>query len=299
MKKRSVIPLLTTLLIASCQNPVDSSYSTYSPTSSSSLTLSDLTFLEDNETYTNYELCFVNSKNQSIYGEYYLPKNRTNEATVVISHGFGSSYRDTSKDALLFANNGIASYVFDFCGGSNHSKSDGEMTEMSVLTEVSDLECVLSSLQNCDFINPDYLYLMGESQGGVVSALTASKHTSLIKAMVLFYPAFVIIDDIKEKYPNYEDIEETSKMLGQTVGKIYYTDIYNMDFYEEIVAYEKAVLIVHGSNDSLVPISYSQRAVEVYKNASLVTIEGANHGYSTSQLNEAFESVIPFINNNL
>ena len=39
----------------------------------------------------------------------------------------------------------------------------------------------------------------------------------------------------------------------------------------------KAV-IAHGTNDYVVPISYSERAVKTMKNAKLVRISGAEHG---------------------
>ena len=55
------------------------------------------------------------------------------------------AFQDTVKQyAIELANMGYLTYTFDFCGGSViKGKSDGLTTEMSVLTEVKDLESVL------------------------------------------------------------------------------------------------------------------------------------------------------------
>ena len=67
-----------------------------------------------------------------------------------------------------------------------HVSNQGAITDMSPLTEVSDLEAVLASAQTWDFVNTDYIYLMGCSQGGLVSALTAPDHADEIRAAILF-----------------------------------------------------------------------------------------------------------------
>ena len=49
--------------------------------------------------------------------------------------------------------------------------------------------------------------------------------------------------------------------------------------YDLIADYTQDVLIIHGTADTVVPLSYSERALEVYQNAELITIEGAGHGF--------------------
>ena len=69
---------------------------------------------------------------------------------------------------------GYAAYCFDFCGGSvMGSKSDGKTTDMSVLTEVADLEAVIAHIRSLPYTGNKPL--MGCSQGGFVSAITAAK----------------------------------------------------------------------------------------------------------------------------
>lgn len=51
------------------------------------------------------------------------------------------------------------------------------------------------------------------------------------------------------------------------------------DVYDDIRAYEKDVLIIHGDADTIVPLSYSEKAVREYASAQLKVIEGAGHGF--------------------
>ena len=72
---------------------------------------------------------------KKIYAKMYLPAEEKDKyPAVVISHGFAGSSEDNVSRAELFASNGYVGVVLDFCGGGMASKSDCEMSEMSVLT---------------------------------------------------------------------------------------------------------------------------------------------------------------------
>ena len=68
--------------------------------------------------------------------------------------------------------------------------------------------------------------------------------------------------------------------MGATIGKLYLEDALSVDIYEKMGDYPGDVLIFHGTADSIVPLSYSERAVTTFPSAELVTIEGAGHGFS-------------------
>lgn len=84
-----------------------------------------------------------------IYGEFYYPEDYDASKTypvVVMSHGFNATHTNQFEVAewpQLMANEGYISYIFDFCGGSKRSRSHGEFTKMSVMTEVDDLKAVI------------------------------------------------------------------------------------------------------------------------------------------------------------
>ena len=51
-----------------------------------------------------------------------------------------------------------------------------------------------------------------------------------------------------------------------------------------VTPFKTALRTVDSVNDMIVKISYSQQAVETYPDASLITIEGANHGFNADNL---------------
>ena len=74
----------------------------------------------------------------------------------------------------------------------------------------------------------------------------------------------------------------------------------SIDVEYEISKYEGPVLIIHGDEDESVPYSCAQRALKLYKNASLITIHGDDHCYTrhlnemTNALKEFFVQNMPF-----
>lgn len=218
----------------------------------------------------------------SIYGRIYLPTGIDEPMPAVIfSHGYGGSNSTGTPYAQELAQKGIIAYCYDFRGGSNSSRSDGSPLEMSVFTEKADLEAVLAMIQSLDNVDTDNIFLMGTSQGGMVSAMAGAAHPDEIKGMMLLYPAFCIPENARERFPSIEEVPETISFFSWlTVGRNYVTDVWNYDVYADVTTYDKDILILHGDRDGIVDISYSERAAEQYPSAELEIISGAGHGFS-------------------
>lgn len=217
-----------------------------------------------------------NKDNKKIVGKIYIPEGEHKTYPVAIfAHGFGSNYRELEHYGPRFASEGIILVLFDFCGGGNESLSDGLTTEMSVLTEMHDYLSVINYLKGID--KASSIYLMGESQGGYVASLVASRYPEISNGLILWYPTFCIGDD--EKNRAKDGIKDEKELWGMRLGKIYTVDAINTDIYGEISSYDKSVLIIHGTNDKVVDIEYSRKALNVFKNANLVEIDGAGHGF--------------------
>lgn len=226
----------------------------------------------------------------------------------IVSHGF-MAFQDTVRHyAKAFAGNGYLSYCFDFCGGSViKGKSDGKTTEMSVLTEVKDLEAVIEYAQSRPYADPNKILLMGCSQGGFVSALTAAKHNEKITELVLFYPAFCIPDDARAGQMMFaqfdpNDIPPVIKCGPMKLGRRYAEDVIKMDPFEEIKAFRGDVLIVHGDKDNVVDIKYSKTAYETYREAGekdrkivFQTVKNGGHGFSKKSDRIAIEYLRAFL----
>lgn len=72
---------------------------------------------------------------QQIYGVAYIPETEEQVPLVIFSHELGSTHRSGVPYAEVLVSHGIATYVFDFRGGSTASRSDGSTVGMSAMTE--------------------------------------------------------------------------------------------------------------------------------------------------------------------
>jgi dipeptidyl aminopeptidase/acylaminoacyl peptidase len=256
--------------------------------------------LSESYSYSTREI-WVDNDGKQIYGIAYIPEDdRTQHPLVIFSHELGESHETGVPYAERLSACGYAVYVFDFCGGSTdatENRSDGSSTEMSVMTEVSDLESVIDAAKSWDFVDAERIALLGGSQGGFVSAVTAAERSGEISALILMYPAFVIYDDIHGRFSSLDEVPDTFGQWGNwiTLGKIYATDVWDYDPYEHISAYTGPVLILHGDSDSLVDISYSERAADVYSDAEFHVIKDGGHGFTGQPFEDALQDIKNFL----
>ena len=243
------------------------------------------------------EELILKSGDKNIVGTMFLPpEEKASYPTVVMSHGFNSNSFLLEGYAESFAKEGYACYAYDFCGGSPSTKSDGDTKEMSVLTEAQNLSDVIDQLKSLDYVDADNLFLFGLSQGGFVSSYVAAQRPEDVKALVLFYPAFSLQKDCWDRHGSIDNVPEEETVMGVTLSSLYSKDAMSFDIYEVIGNYQGDVLICHGDKDSLVDISYSERAVDVYKNAELKVIQYGEHGFQGKTAKDATAATLDFLN---
>ena len=191
---------------------------------------------------------------------------------LIISHAFMANKWFSYAHAEYLLKLGYAVFTFDFNGGCLLGKSEGKKTDMSVLTEVEDLKAVIEYAKNCPYTDEQKIVLMGCSQGGFVSAITASQLTDTVDKLILFYPALSIPDDARSGSMIYAEFDPLhvpdSFMCGpMRLGKCYVEDVLQMDAYEAIGNYTGDVLLLHGGKDSVVDKAYSDKAYKTYTSA--------------------------------
>lgn len=243
-----------------------------------------------------------------IYCLAYIPENTQLAArdeagnfrfpTIIIGHGYGGSYQDNLNCAERYAKEGFASISFDFCGGTPFAKSEGRTEDMSVVTERDDMIEVFKAASSQEFVDSERIILWGESMGGYVAALAAAKLAEsesegrpgipVPAALILFYPAFNIRDEVHSSFGFYDAIKAQPRR-DIPLGKCFAQDIWDLDTWFEIPKYKGPVLILHGDSDDVVPIGYSKKTRDVYMAdrsakgspapVSFRVIEGAGHGF--------------------
>lgn len=246
-------------------------------------------YVVEHEGYRS-EVRWCQNGEMKIFGRFYYPADFDAEQqypVVIMSHGLGSNCDMTErmKWPEAAATAGYVVYAYDFCGGGKNSKSDGDFMQMSVRTEQSDLSAVMDFVKAQSFADVDQLFLLGMSQGGVVTALTAAARPKEVKAIVLVYPAFCLVDDLHTFVPDLSALtgDTFTSAMGE-LGVIYAQDGYDIDVFNEIAGFTGDVMIIHGLNDKTVPYSYSLEAITTsYAKAKselvLITGKKSVHGF--------------------
>ncbi len=242
----------------------------------------------------------VENGNRTLYGVAYVPEGAGEKRPLVLfSHELGRNHCSGLPYGEKLAEAGFAFYAFDFYGGTvgRENRSGGKNTEMSLMTEFSDLEAVLRAAKTWSFADPERIILMGGSQGGAVSALAGCRHPEEIAAMALLYPALNIPALVHHNFRSLEDLPDEYDLLDGRirVSRIYGADVWDLDYAKELPHFQKPVLIVHGDRDPLVPLSVSQDAAERLPNCELKLIPGAGHGFSDAAFTQASGSVLSFL----
>ena len=246
----------------------------------------DETILEGyTEVTENYitEVSWIANGDETIFGKFYYPLDFDNSKqypVIIMSHGVSVTHTIFEKAKWVdFATaNGCIAYAFDFCGSSERALSSMDMDDMTINTEISDLNAVIDFVKAQPFTNNDYIFLMGQSFGGFISAITALDRDSDIRGMILLYPAICAVDTVHEMFASAKDIpKEGGELFNVSHPKAYFKALYNLDLEGTMKRYTGKVLLIHGELDPTVPLSYSEYAVEnIYAEgqAELFTITG-------------------------
>lgn len=229
----------------------------------------------------------------------------------VVSHGIRAYQAVVRHYAVALAELGYATYTFDFCGGCapGKGKSDGKSTDMSVLTEVEDLLRVIAYAKSRPYADPSRVLLMGCSQGGFVSAITAARLGEEIKTLILLYPALCIPDDLRagrllEGTFDPDHVPETIPCGSFLLGRRYVEDMAGADAFQLIRGFPGDVLLIHGDKDQAVDLSYSRRAYQFYRErragaegsrTRLEVMVGGGHGFTEAEAARVIQCIGEFL----
>lgn len=230
-----------------------------------------------------------------IYGQLYRPEGKSGRLPLVIlSHGYSRQIEECDPYARQLARKGFLCYAFNFCGAVNNNRSDGKTTEMSIVTEQHDLEAVLDQMKLRDDVDTTRITLAGFSQGGMVTVLAAANRAKELASVMLFYPALCIVDDTHAMWTSYEDIPKQHQRGVVLLGACYYQDCWNIDTYSELAKITCPTLLLHGTNDEVVNISYADRASVTLPDVEYHKIQ-SGHGFWGTAQKKAFGYMLDFM----
>ena len=235
-----------------------------------------------------------------IYGVAYLPNTSNPAPLILFAHELGNNHTSGVPYGEALAQIGCAVYTFDFCGGSIPSlenRSDGSSVGMSVCTETSDLLAILEAAQTWPFADPSKLVLWGCSQGALAAVCAAVRCPELVNRLILMYPAWSVLEHLHTRFGSPNAVPEEFGMFGHwiQVGRNYATDIWELDFQQLLSHLRQPVLLLHGDQDTTVPISYSQQASAWLPRSIFHPVPGGKHGFSDQPFQTALTQIRSFL----
>lgn len=235
----------------------------------------------------------IQSRGLTLRGMLHKPEGIKGKVpTICIFHGFTGNKMEPHfifvKLSRMLEKKGIASVRFDF-GGSG--ESDGDFVDMTITKELEDAKAILEYAKSLEFGDTDKIGVVGLSMGGAVASMLAGDCKEEIQALCLWAPAgnmgeLVLRSRSEEEIQGmrnsgYWDVD------GLSVGTEFFEDALHLDIYEKSASYDKNVLLLHGDEDKTVPLSASEKYLEIYEiRGSLHIIEGANHTFNRKSWEE-------------
>lgn len=224
----------------------------------------------------------IHEGNIVIAGKHFSMDPARTAPSIIISHEFGLSMHSTARYAKKLYPSGYHVFIYDFPGSGAGRSKGRDSTEMSVLSEVDDLDMVFQYVKSRPYTDPQHIILIGASQGGLVSALYAAEHPDEVEKLVMYYPALNIPDDARHgnmlgKKIDPLHVPSTFRTMGVRLGRKYVMDASKLDPWKEICTYAGPVLICQGEKDRIVNPEYARRAQSEYPHALLRDFQGAHH----------------------
>lgn len=221
----------------------------------------------------------------------------------LLMHGFMSKKEMYPMPAIAkaLAKTGIASIRFDF---DAHGKSEGDFINMTISSEIADAKAVLSYARSLPFVTD--IALIGHSQGGVVAGMLAGEleiGPDRPKCVVQLAPAAVLKDDalagrcMHAKYVASNPPEYVNVFFHK-LGRGFILEAQKLPIYEVSAQFSGPVCLIHGNDDKIVPVKYSEQYHQTYNNSELHILKNEGHMFRGNKAC-LVETITTFLNHHL
>jgi dipeptidyl aminopeptidase/acylaminoacyl peptidase len=232
-----------------------------------------------------------------LYGMMHMPYTMSPEKpvpAVVFYHGFTGTKVEANRIFVtlsrMLEKHRIASLRFDFRGCGD---SSGDFMQTTVLGEVRDACNAIDFLCKQPGIDKKRIGVVGLSLGGAVAAYAAGRRKN-VKALALWAPAADLAEE-EEQIRSEEDIKEVRKFkaidyYGTLLGKDFVDEIPKIKPVSAIKRFNGPTIILHGTNDTSVPLSHSLKYYNALKSKKLhverYLIEDSDHVFNSYEWEE-------------
>jgi len=201
-----------------------------------------------------------------------------NAPCVVMSHGLESDKDGAKWTELgsLLAAAGVTALRFTHrgCGAGGPDPSDGAFEDTTLTGRIEDFRAALDALPRLG-VTTNRVGAIGSSYGGMV--VLAAQDPRVAALALMATPCEIA----PERPPPGEPSKTVALESGALVKRAFLEDTARYDLLTAVHEYRRPTLIVHGTEDEVVPVEH---ALRLYKAAlepkRLEILEGADHSFS-------------------
>ena len=228
---------------------------------------------------------FNNHLGEALAGTLHLPQ-RSADRGVVLGHCFTCT-RHTAILRLLAVELAAAGFIalrFDFSG---NGQSGGDFSQSNYSKQVAEM---LTATDLLTSRGAAWVGLAGHSLGGLISFLSASQSDS-IRAVCAIGSRISSMRATHFLNPTQRDILKktgevsfTSRGRFLTITEAFFADAEGFDLPGLLSSFDKPMMMVHGDQDEIIPVTEAHRAQEASGGrVRLEIISGADHMFSIEQ----------------
>ena len=207
-------------------------------------------------------------------------------ATVVHVHGNAGNIDSHVWFTQFLPAAGFNLFVFDFRG---YGRSEGVARRRRPL--IADTHAALDMLLARPDIDPARIGMFGQSLGGAIGLNVMADRAELRSGLIM--SAFSSWRDVAANAVGGESPGVVSRLLARVL-------IRDHDRPDEAIArIDRPILVIHGTDDTIVPASHSRRLAEAGPTAELVEINGGDHNNMRTSHPEIDRYVIEFFRRTL
>ncbi len=243
---------------------------------------------------------FEDNEGNKVCGVLDTPPKAGKGKIVLMAHGLGmdKSSRGNVKIARRINDLGLPTFRIDMYG---HGESDGKFVDLTVSHAA---ESILAAISYLDKRGYRKIAFYGTSFGGIAGIIAASRNKRL-SLLILRSPVsdYCAAEDARMSRQKMSEWRQKGEMpyvnaAGKNLRKGFalYEDAKKNNAYMAAPNIKIPVLIVHGKNDEVVPISQSIKTSRLIKDCELHIVKGADHRYSTPKhFDEMLEEIVSFV----
>jgi dipeptidyl aminopeptidase/acylaminoacyl peptidase len=228
---------------------------------------------------------------------WYIPSH--NGAAIILCHGLGGNRVDMLPQAVLLAEHGYGSFLFDFRA---HGESEGEMVTYGY-TETDDVLAAVDYLLSRSDVDPQRIGILGGSLGAATALRTAA-HSTHLKVVVAESAFASLEDEVASSFTVFSGLPAfpfapLTVAFAQWQTGLRISEVRPIDDIPSIAP--RPVFIIHGTDDDLIPAEQGFRLYEAAgEPKELWMVDGISHRSALGIFPDEYEKrVIGFFDNAL